>query len=190
MSALTGLVGVVLGILLGKFLERLLDILRRREREIDMVVALHAEISAGRTAASDQGEGPNAAYMVENDFPAGPSDRTDFVFEALKLDLSILPQRVIHQVVLYYRLAEQSNLMVEFLWTDLYARQNDDERRRFRENLLAGLRDQEMAADAALTALEAFMRMSALERMSQKTTTLPSRSRTRSDERADGADHR
>ena len=190
MGALAGLLGVVIGILLGKFLERLLDILRRKEREIDMIVALHAEISAGRTAASEQSDGPNANYMVENEFPAGPSDRTDFVFEALKSDLSILPQQVIHQVVLYYRLAEQSNLMVEFLWTDIYARQNDIERRRYRENLLAGLRDQETAADAALSALEDFMRLTAWQRMFQKALALPSRSRTRSDERTNGADHR
>ena len=147
MSALAGLLGVVIGIL---------------RRQVPGAVArhraaqgsgrstwwsrLHAEIAAGRTAASEQSAGPNAAYMVENDFPAGPSDRTDFVFEALKSDLSILPQQVIHQVVLYYRLAEQSNLMVEFLWTDIYARQNEVERRRFRENLLAGLKDQERAA--------------------------------------------
>lgn len=181
MEALIGLLGVVVGILLGKGLERLLDLRRRRDREIDMVFALHAEISAGRSAARDQNAPEEAAYLVENEFPAGPSDRTDFVFETLKPDLSVLPQQVIHQIVLYYRLAEQSNLMVDFLTTQSYERQSTDERKRFRQNIMAGLRDQEAAAERALASLETFIARCGLA--------IPVRSRVRSDERSDRSDH-
>lgn len=75
--------------------ERRLEKRRRLDRQIDMVFALHAEIAAGLGAVADQQEEDEARYLVADEWPAGPSDRTDFVFETLKADLSVLPQSVI-----------------------------------------------------------------------------------------------
>ncbi|MEX6508017.1 hypothetical protein [Jiella sp. M17.18] len=181
MAAFVGLLGVLLGAFLGKGLERLLDLHRRRDRQIDMVFALHAEISAGQSAADDQNSEAEAAYLLENELPAGPSDRTDFVFDALKADLSILPQPVIHQIVLYYRLAEQSNMLTDFLGSQAYSGQSPEERRRYRRNLLIALADQKVAAGEALNALETFI--------AESGATVPQRSRVASNQRTNGADH-
>ncbi|KQT42026.1 hypothetical protein ASG43_17260 [Aureimonas sp. Leaf454] len=181
MTALIGLLGVVIGILLGKGLDRLLDLRRRRDRQIDMVFALHAEIAAGLGAVEEQTETSQAAYLVEDEWPFGPSDRTDFVFEGLKADLTVLPQEVIHPVVRYYRLALQSNLMIDHIEHEGYARQPPAARKRYAINLIALLNTQKMAADAALLALEL--------RMKEWGLASPQRGRGPSDERLDGSAH-
>tara|TARA_R110002020_G_scaffold124715_1_gene281846 strand:+ start:1498 stop:2067 length:570 start_codon:yes stop_codon:yes gene_type:complete len=181
-SAFVGLLGVLLGVFLGKGLERLLDLRRRRDRQMDMVFALHAEIAAGQSAVSDQNAQDEAAYFLANEDPVAPADRSDFVFDSLKTDISILPQPVVHQIVLYYRLAEQSNLMTEFLASEAYRRQNHEERLRYRRSMLAGLEDQRVAASAALDSLESYISACGL--------TVPQRSRVASNERSNRSDHR
>ncbi|KQT64196.1 MULTISPECIES: hypothetical protein [unclassified Aureimonas] len=181
MQALIGLVGVVIGILLGKGLERILDLKRRQDRQVDMVFALHAEISAGLGAVEEQTEPHQASYLVADEWPFGPSDRTDFVFAALKSDLTVLPQEAIHPVVRYYRLAEQSNLMIDHIEHEGYSRQPPDARKRYAQNLIALLNTQRRSGEAALAALE--------HCISGWGLTVPERGRGPSDEGLDRAVH-
>lgn len=163
MTGLVGLLGVVLGVLLGKAVERFLDLRRRRDRQIDMVFALHAEIAAGMGAASEQTAPRERENLLSDDWPFGPSDRADFVFDGLKGDVSILPQGVIHSTVRYYRLAEQSNRLVEFLVNERYATLAPEERRRYAEGILDKLNEQTTAGHQALDALETFMTSNGLD---------------------------
>lgn len=153
---------------------------RRREKELDMVFAIHAEILAGGHTTQEQTTEEEAAYLIENGFPFGPSDRTDFVFDSLKNDLSILPQEVIHSVVRYYRKAEQSNLLVDYLQNPLYEKQTSQEKAKYARQILEILRDQQKAARTALVDLETFIEMSG----AKVPNTVPP-----SDERLDRTDH-
>ncbi|WP_108661666.1 hypothetical protein [Acuticoccus kandeliae] len=157
MDAILGLFGIVVGVLLGKLLELLHDEWRRRRKEIDMVFALHAEISAGWSHTGEISTTVDADYLLVNGAPVGPADRTDFVFDSLKADLSILPQPVIHTVVRYYRVVEQANLFVDFLEKPQFSRQDEAERRRFAEKVVAKLAEQDFAAAEALAALERYV---------------------------------
>ena len=149
-------IAVVAGAVFGKTLEVVIAVLGRRRKRIDMVVALHAEILAGTMAATEQTTPEAARRLADTDLPFGPSDRADFVFEALKADLSILPQSVIHSVVRYYRLAEQSNRLVEYLEKDEYKTLPDAGKTRYAGFILDKLNEQQRAARGALAALETY----------------------------------
>jgi hypothetical protein len=149
--------GVVVGPFLAKLAELRYEARRRRQRQADMAVALRAEIGAGRERIADQSRESELKYLLANDFPFGPSDRTDFVFGGLKSELLLLPQPVIEGVVRYYKLAEQSNLLIDYLLKEQYGTQGPDERRKYRENIVAALRDQDAAAIAAIRALDYYL---------------------------------
>ncbi len=152
---------VVAGVVIGPFLAKLAELRyerrRRERREMDMAIALRAEISAGRERVIDQAREPEANYLLANEYPFGPSDRTDFVFESLKGEIVVLPQAVIESVVRYYKLAEQSNRLIDYLLKDQYLQQGPDERRKYAQNIIAALKDQDNAAMDALIALSTFM---------------------------------
>lgn len=149
---------VVAGVVLGPFLAKLAELRyerrRRRQRQADMVVALRAEIGVGRERIADQSRATELQYLLAAEFPFGPSDRTDFVFESLKGELLLLPQPAIEGVVRYYKLAEQSNVLIDYLLKEQYREQGPAQRRKYAENIVAALRDQDVAATAALRALD------------------------------------
>ena len=74
-------------------------------------MALHSEILAGIVANRRQLTKEDAEYAMAQETPFATADDTDFVFDSVKDDLSILPAEVIHSVVQYYRTAKQSNLL-------------------------------------------------------------------------------
>lgn len=51
-EAVIGLLGLVLGVLLSKLTEVLVEDRKRNSRETDLVIAIHAEISASIASAS------------------------------------------------------------------------------------------------------------------------------------------
>ncbi len=124
---------------------------------MDMAIALRAEIGAGRDRVIDQAREPELRYLLENEYPFGPSDRTDFVFESLKAEVVVLPQSVIESVVRYYKLAEQSNRLIDYLLKEDYKQQGPAERRKYAQNIIAALKDQDAAALEALVALNGFL---------------------------------
>ena len=128
----------------------------RDQRVLDIVVAVHSEILAGIVANRRQLTPEEAKYAVAQKSPFATADETDFVFESVKGDLSILPAEVIHSVVQYYRIAKQSNLLTRDLRDPYFLKQTLAEKRRFIGKLLQIVEIQKMWGEAALADLAAF----------------------------------
>jgi hypothetical protein len=154
--------------LLGKLTEQLVDFLQRDQRTKDLVTALHAEISASLQSAALQTAPKERDYLRRQEVPFGPSDKTDFVYYSIQQDLTIMPIEVIHEVVRYYKLAAQSNLMTDDLKHPLYARQKRSEKQKYAESLIAIMEEQVEAAKAALAALDAYGRQVRLPDLAAK----------------------
>jgi len=129
---------------------------QREQRVLDLVVALHSEILAGIVANRRQLTAEDAAYALKQKNPFATPDETDFVFDAVKNDLSILPAEVIHSVVQYYRAAKQSNLLTGDLRDPNFLTQSAKEKRRIIELLLQIVELQKLLGEAAVTDLAAY----------------------------------
>lgn len=128
----------------------------REQRVLDIVVALHSEILAGIVANRRQLTKEDAEYAMAQKTPFATADDTDFVFDSVKDDLSILPAEVIHSVVQYYRTAKQSNLLTADLRDPYFLKQTPKEKRRIIGHLLQVVETQKILGEAALTDLSAF----------------------------------
>jgi hypothetical protein len=128
----------------------------RDQRVLDIVVALHSEILAGIVANRRQLTKEDAEYAMAQKTPFATADDTDFVFDSVKADLSILPAEVIHSVVQYYRTAKQSNLLTADLRDPYFLKQTPSEKRRIIGHLLQIVETQKILGEAALTDLSAF----------------------------------
>lgn len=128
----------------------------RDQRVLDIVVALHSEILAGIVANRRQLTKEDAEYAMAQETPFATADDTDFVFDSVKDDLSILPAEVIHSVVQYYRTAKQSNLLTADLRDPYFIRQTPSEKRRIIGHLLQIVETQKILGEAALADLSAF----------------------------------
>ena len=87
--------------------------------------------------------------------PATPDD-TDFVFDSVKNDMTILPAPVIHAVVQYYRAARQTNLITRDLRDPHFLQQSRPEKRKVIRTLLELLELQKMLGEAAVSDLANF----------------------------------
>jgi hypothetical protein len=132
----------------------------RDQRVLDLVVALHAEILAGVLANRRQLTPEEAEYALRQAEPFTTPDKTDFVFESLKGDISILPAEVIHAVVQYYRVAMQSNLVTEDLRDPHFLSQPQAEKRKVITFLLQLVELQKILGEAALADLAEFAKKS------------------------------
>ncbi len=128
----------------------------RDQRVLDIGVALHSEILAGIVANRRQLTREDADYAMAQETPFATADDTDFVFDSVKDDLSILPAEVIHSVVQYYRTAKQSNLLTADLRDPYFLRQTPSEKRRIVGYLLQIVETQKIPGEAALVDLSAF----------------------------------
>ena len=128
----------------------------RDQRVLDIVVALHSEILAGIVANRRQLTKEDAEYAMTQKTPFATADDTDFVFDSVKADLSILPAEVIHSVVQYYRTAKQSNLLTADLRDPYFLKQTPSEKRRIIGHLLQIVETQKILGEAALADLSAF----------------------------------
>ena len=146
------LFGPAIGAAVGLCLWFIRSFLERRQKRRDILIGLHAEIVAGSRATREQVKDRDAAIAEMKSF--GTPDRTDFVFESIKNDISILPESVIYEVVRYYRLAEQSNLMTEDLRHDHFLAQPETDQRQFLGSLFDVQESQSRAADVVLDAIE------------------------------------
>lgn len=152
--ALISLFSAILGILLSNGLSAMIELRRRHTRRLDIVCALHAEILAGLNANQRQLTDEEREYVLRDDSPFGTPDQTDFVFESVKGDLSLLPINVIHPIVQYYRITMQSNLMTLDLRCDDFKVQPPEAKRKFIASLLAVADDQRRAGLKAIIAIE------------------------------------
>ena len=129
---------------------------QRDQRVLDLVVALHSEILAGILANRRQLTPEDAQYALKQTNPFATADETDFVFDAVNSDLSILPAEVIHSVVQYYRAAKQSNLLTRDLRDPQFLAQSGEEKRRIIEHLLQVVEFQRILGEAAIADLAAY----------------------------------
>lgn len=109
----------------------------RNERVSDMVRALHAEILSAMVLTDDQLRPDEIRYAITDQTPFATPDETDFVFDSLIADLSILPSDVIHSVVAYYRAAKQTNLMIREMRDPVFIGLTAAEKRKYAENFIA-----------------------------------------------------
>jgi len=129
---------------------------QREQRVLDLVVALHSEILAGIVANRRQLTAEDAAYALKQKNPFATADETDFVFDTVKEDISILPAEVIHSVVQYYRAAKQSNLLTRDLRDPHFLSQSASEKRRIIELLLQIVELQKLLGEAAIADLASY----------------------------------
>jgi predicted nucleic acid-binding protein len=129
---------------------------RREQRVLDLVVALHSEIVAGTVANQRQLTADQLYYAMAQKSPFATPDETDFVFDSVKGDISILPVGTIHSVVQHYRTAQQSNLLTRDLRDPVFQTQTDAEKRKFIAELLRIVELQRMFGKAALEDLAAY----------------------------------
>jgi hypothetical protein len=137
--------------------------LRRDQRVLDLVVALHSEILAGIVANRRQLTVDDVNYALRQTQPFTTADETDFVFESLKADISILPAEVIHSVVQYYRVAMQSNLVTRDLRDPYFLQQPPEERRRIISFLLQLVELQKILGEAAIADLAVYAARSGVD---------------------------
>jgi hypothetical protein len=129
---------------------------QRDQRVLDIVVALHSEILAGVVANRRQLTPEDVEYALRQTNPFTTADETDFVFDSLKADISILPAEVIHSVVQYYRVALQSNLVTKDLRDPYFLQQPVEERRRIIAFLLQIVELQKMLGEEAIKDLAVY----------------------------------
>lgn len=136
---------------------------QRDQRVLDIVVALHSEILAGIVANRRQLTPEDADYAMRQKTPFATADETDFVFDSVKTDLSILPAEVIHSVVQYYRAARQSNLLTNDLRDPFFLKQTAAEKRRIIGLLLQVVELQKILGEAAVKDLAEYARIRGLD---------------------------
>lgn len=153
--------------------------LNRDQRVLDIVVAVHSEIMAGIIANRRQLTAEEADYALRQTSPFATADDTDFVFDAVKGDISILPAEVIHSVVQYYRVARQSNLLTKDLRDPYFLTQTRGEKRRIIALLLQVMELQKMLGEAAIADLAAYAARHGLDlaRNEERATALIARAR-------------
>jgi hypothetical protein len=134
------------------------DAAARDQRVVDIVTAIHAEIFAGIGSASSQATPRERRYALDDENPFATPDETDLVFKSILPELTILPVDVLHEVVIYYRLARQSGLLTADLRHPEFVKQPPDAKRKFMKGLLVVNGRQLEAGMAALSAIETFAR--------------------------------
>jgi type II secretory pathway pseudopilin PulG len=132
------------------------EALAREQRVIDIVTAVHAEICASLRGLDLQTQPDEQAYFIDNENPFVVADDTDFVFASIAGDLTILPEAVIHEIVAYYKVARQTNLLTQAIERPLFQGQSREEQQKYVRELLELTRIQARLASDALDKLEQF----------------------------------
>lgn len=125
-SALIGILGVVLGVLLSNIAARLLEYVRRRERIQDVSTAIRAEIRSHRQRLllfKRDGADSIVEHILESpDYtPFVPREGKSFILDAIVGDIQILPTDVIDPVIYYYRQIEALGQFAGDLRSDRFA---------------------------------------------------------------------
>ena len=127
-TAIVGIIGAFIGILLTNALRIVLDLRNRRERVRDIQTALRAEIRSQRGWLEDFRAESNVKQLLAQiragtDFtPFIPAEVRDFVFDGVLKEVHILPGEVIDPIVLYYRQYRGISAFADDLRTDRYSR--------------------------------------------------------------------
>ena len=156
-----GICGVVLGAAATTMFKARYDLRQERrlreQRQRDLAMALHAEILAGVGASGWQLTQEEYDYALANPSPFATPDDNDFVFQNAVKDLSVLPERIIHSVVRYYRLAAQSNALTRELRSPSFASQDHREREKFMKGMMLIIDLQRAAGEQALIDIQSYV---------------------------------
>lgn len=136
---------------------------QRDQRVLDIVVALHSEILAGIVANRRQLTVEDVSYALKQTSPFTTADETDFVFEPVRDDISILPAEVIHSAVRCCRVTMQFDLVTKDLRDPCFPQQPVNERRRIIGFLLQLVELQKILGEVALGDLAAFSSCSGID---------------------------
>ena len=109
----------------------------RQERIDDIVRAVHAEIVTGIVLYQRQIDPIEVNRTINDTSPFATPDETDFVFNSIKDEISILPSEVVHSVVAYYRVAQQTNLIIRDFRDADFKRQSLMAKQRFLSGYIA-----------------------------------------------------
>lgn len=133
---------------------------QRDQRVLDIVVALHSEILAGIVANRRQLTVEDVSRALKQ---TKPFTNTDFVFEPVRGDISILPAEVIHSAVRCCRVTMQFDLVTKDLRDPCFPQQPVNERRRIIGFLLQLVELQKILGEVALGDLAAFSSCSGID---------------------------
>jgi hypothetical protein len=136
---------------------------QREERIGDIVRALHAEILTGIVLYEDQITPAEVQHTIFDPTPFSTPDETDFVFESVKADLSILPSDVIHSVVAYYRAALQTNFMIRDFREERFYAMMPSEKQRFMEGYIELVWVLKKRGDEAVAALADYAKRQSID---------------------------
>ncbi|MGE0210879.1 MAG: hypothetical protein AB7S41_04215 [Parvibaculaceae bacterium] len=126
----------------------------REERIDDFVRAIHAEIITGVVLYEGQMPLEEVRYAIFDQTPLAVPDETDFVFETVRPELTILPSTVIHSVVAYYRMQMQTNLYIRKFRSADFRGQSPKSKRLFMEGYIQLLFVLKQRAEEAVQRLE------------------------------------
>lgn len=175
-AVIAGLASVVV-FSFGRIAELFRDEAVRREKIADMVTAIFAEITASDFSADLQASEASEDYALEMvevgepedgsaaanpEIPFAVPDQSNFVFEAISKDLSLLPQEIIHPIVLYYKLVIQTNDYVRTLSDPIFRGLSPERRALLVRDLVNLNRAQAEQGDRALEAIAAFAKKEGL----------------------------
>jgi hypothetical protein len=163
-TAVIGIIGAVVGILLSNVLRLYLDWRNRLERIRDIQTALQAEIRSHRETLEEYGDAGFAEAMTrrlseEAGYVPLVTRKGDAqIFAAIVSDIHILPASVIDPVVVYYRQWRSIGAFVEDLRSDAFGSLPPTRKvEAFKDYLDVGAYAVELA-DAALAAIAVSLR--------------------------------
>jgi hypothetical protein len=164
-TALVGVFGALVGILLANGLALLLDVRRRRERVKDVQTSLRAEIRTHwrkfEPAELDSQSKVMVARMTEGGSGFSPfiarEGRTP-IFDAVARELHVLPTSVIDPVVLFYSHYVALAQFVEDMRSDRFVSLETDRQISMYEDYIAMQKQARALAEEAIRAIDASLR--------------------------------
>jgi hypothetical protein len=163
-TAIVGVLGALVGILLSNVLTMLLDIRRRRERVTDVQTSLRAEIRSHWRRLAPMDLESRAEFIVgrirsapkqgAGFTPFIPQEDDNVVFESVMNEIQVLPNDVIDPVVLYYSQLNTIKHFVNDLRSDRFAGLEADRKAEMYLDYIAMKEQARIFADRAIRALD------------------------------------
>ena len=149
---------ILLSALLTVTVTILIFLWRRERRQNDILRSLYIEVHEGWRALKKQTVQKELDYATSVQNPFAVADRTNFIFDGIKNDVSVLPSSVLTSIVEYYKLEERTNLLTDQLTSPVFLNLQSERQKRYTEILLEMLKKQKDAAFKALLDMKTELR--------------------------------